>query len=150
MAFKDDIDKYTTKYNMMIDQVFQKSCEQISIDIADASPVSTGRLLGSWAPSKNSIGDYNFSGGRSAWNLYGIKSESIAAQNRTSAMANLTPRINNMTESLTKNDTYYFTNSTEYARQAEFDGWRVTSAYHMVSNSIQNWSVIVDLMAKNV
>jgi hypothetical protein len=144
--FSDQIKNSVNKYNFLITKIFQNSCYQISEDIATNSPVSTGTLLGQWSPNNNSINNYSFKGGPSAWDK-GEKNEAIAAANKITALSNLLPRITSITSNLSKKDTYYFTNDTEYIKQAEYDGWENTDAYHMRANAIQNWQLIVNSAA---
>lgn len=149
--FSEQIAESINKYNLLITKVFQDSCYLISGDIAMDSPVSTGTLLGKWSPSKNEASSNSYIGGMPAWQNVGAiywKDESIAAQNRVTALANLTPRIKEVTGSLSKNDTYHFTNNTEYIKQAEYDGWINTDAYHMRANAIQNWQLTVNSAAE--
>ena len=147
MAFNDDINKYITKYKVLVTNVFQRSCEQVSIDIAEGSPVSKGALLGSWTPSINGIQNDNYRGGQSAWN-HGKKNEGIASANREAALSNLIPRVDATTKSLSADDDYYFVNSTSYIKMAEYEGWEsqggTTGPYHMRTNAIQNWQEIVN------
>lgn len=143
MKFTDQIKKFTNKADLLTTQVYQKSCAQVSIDIAEGSPVSTGRLVGSWAPSNGSSGSYNFSGGRSAWS-HGNKNKGIADTNKAAAMSDLKPRIGQTTENLSKKDKYYFTNDVPYIQQAEHEGWAGTDSYHMRENAVLNWKLIVD------
>lgn len=140
--FSEQIQQSIQKYNLLVTKVFQDACYQISEDIAEDSPVSTGKLLGQWAPNKNNAKSYSYTGGQSAWK-FGWKDEGIAEINKGAAMSNLLPRIIAVTESLDKNDTYYLTNDTEYIMQAEYDGWERTPSYHMRANAIQNWKLIV-------
>jgi len=144
--FSDQIKDSVQKYNLLITKVFQDSCYIISEDIAEDSPVSTGKLLGQWSPSKNAIGSHSYSGGPSAWE-FGWKDEGKAEINKGAALSNLLPRIQATTESLSKDDTYYFANDTEYIMQAEYDGWERTPSYHMRANAIQNWQLIVNSTA---
>lgn len=145
--FSEQIAESINKYTLLITKVFQNSCYLISEDIAMDSPVSTGTLLGKWSPSKNEASSNSYTGGPSAWN-FGFKDEGIAGINRNSALSDLMPRIKDVTESLSKNDTYHFTNDTEYIKQAEYDGWDNTDAYHMRANAIQNWQLTVNSAAE--
>ena len=141
--FSDQIKDSVQKYNLLITKVFQDSCYQVSEDIAEDSPVSTGRLLGQWAPSKGAVSNHSYSGGPSAWQ-FGWKDEGVAEINKGAALSDLLPRIKATTKSLSKNDIYYFANDTEYIMQAEYDGWERTPSYHMRANAIQNWQLIVN------
>ena len=143
MSFNTEIKKHIAKYDALITNIFQRACEQISIDIAEGSPVSTGTLLGRWEPSVNGAGSNNYQGGPSAW-FYNGKDEGIANANRSEAMSDLLPRIAGTVKSLSKKDAYYFTNNTPYIKQAEYDGWNKTGPYHMRTNAIQNWQEIVN------
>lgn len=145
--FADKIKNYVTKYNLLVTKVYQNSCYEVSEDIAEGSPVSTGTLLGQWAPSKNAVGSNSYTGGPSAWK-FGWKDQGIAEINKGAALSDLLPRIDSVTDSLSKRDSYYFTNDTEYIKQAEYDGWEVTDAYHMRENAILNWQIIVNNAAK--
>lgn len=143
--FNEKIQNIFAKYNLLITKVYQNSCYQVSEDIAEGSPVSTGTLLGQWSPGNNSINSYSFGGGQSAWDANFVnKDEGIAAINKGAALSDLLPRIDSVTNSLSKKDTYYFTNDTEYIKQAEYDGWDKTDAYHMRENAILNWQLIVN------
>lgn len=122
--------------------IYQGACKQVSMDIAEGSPVSTGTLLGSWAPSSGTPSSHKYKGGPSAWGS-GDKDEGIAAQNRIAALADVSTRINATTETLSKQESYYFTNDVSYVQQAEHEGWPRTGAYHMRENAILNWNAIV-------
>jgi hypothetical protein len=141
--FSDQINESILKYNLLTTKVFQNACYQVSEDIAMDSPVSTGKLLGQWTPSKNAASSNSYAGGPSAWK-FGWKDEGVAEINKGAALSNLLPRIQSVTEGLGKQDTYYFTNDTEYIMQAEYDGWERTPSYHMRANAIQNWQLIVN------
>lgn len=143
MTFAEKIKNFATKVELSTANVFRKSCDQVSVDIAEGSPVSTGRLLGSWAPSAGSQGSYRFMGGLSAWKK-GKKDSGIEGQNRAAAMSDLMPRITSATESLSKKESYYFTNNTPYIKQAEYEGWPTGAApYNMIENAVLNWKLIV-------
>ncbi len=144
--FADQIKNSVDKYNLLITKIFRNSCYNVSQDIAIDSPVSTGKLLGQWAPARNSINSNSYSGGQTAWQN-GWKDEGIADINREIALSDLLPRIEYTTNNLSKKDTYYFTNDTPYIKQAEYDGWGNTGAYHMRANAIQNWQLIVNSAA---
>lgn len=143
MSFSDDIKKFIAKYEVLSTNVYRNSCRKVSMDIAEESPVSTGHLLGSWAPAINGASSFNFKGGKSAWSG-SKKDKGIEGANRMSAMASLEPRINFTTESLTKKDTYYFTNDVDYVRNAEYEGWLNTGPYRMREMAILNWKLIVN------
>jgi hypothetical protein len=150
MSFSEQVKNFAVKADLLTTQVFQNSCNQISVDIAEGSPVSTGRLLGSWSPSNGTLSSYKFAGGPSAWKNVGPifwKDDSIAAANQAAAMANLLPRIESTTKALSKKEAYYFTNDTPYIKNAEHEGWANTGAYHMRENAVLNWQLIVDSKA---
>ena len=140
--FSEQINDAITKTKVKSEFVFRESCRQVSFDIAEKTGVSTGKLLGKWSPSINSIDDHEYSGGKSAWS-HGKKNEAVASANRTAAEANLFPRIISTTQALSLRDKYYFTNSTEYAPIAEHEGWEKTEAFRMVYNTVQEWKWIV-------
>jgi hypothetical protein len=151
MSFKDDIDKFVAKTNMLIDNTYRQSCQMISEDIAEETPVSTGRLLGSWAPSANSISSYDYRGGMSAWSVDERgwkKDESIANANRAAALADVSGRISSVTAGLDRHKTYYFTNDVDYVKMAEHDGWAAqggsTGPYRMREKAVLNWQAIVN------
>jgi hypothetical protein len=151
MSFKDDIDKFVAKTNMLIDNTYRQSCKMVSEDIAEETPVSTGRLLGSWAPSADSMGSNSYSGGMSAWSVDEKgwkKDESIANANRAAAMADVMSRISSVTAGLNRKRPYYFTNDVDYVRMAEHDGWAAqggtTGPYRMREKAILNWQAIVN------
>lgn len=144
--FIKNINKFRHKVDRKTNRVFQHACSNVSYSIAEKSPVSTGRLLGQWNPSAGSRARHSFQGGPSAWRK-GQKNEAIASANRAKAMRDLSPRINSATESLDKQDNYYFTNHTDYARQAEYQGWQKTREYAMVTKASQEFRQMVDQLA---
>ena len=146
MNFADAIKEFAQKVETKTTNVYINSCYTISEDIAEESPVSTGRLLGQWAPNKNTAGSFFYSGGQSAWK-FGWKDDGIAEINKGAALASLLPRIAAVTNSLSKKEDYYFTNDTPYIQQAEHEGWQNTRAYHMRENAILNWQLIVNYEA---
>ena len=151
MTFTEQITSFVTKADSVTTNVYRGSCKQISLDIAEESPVSTGRLLGSWSPSNGTSSSHFFSGGRSAWVKKGNrwqKETSIAEQNKAMALTNLIPRIDSEINSLTKLNDYYFTNDTDYIANAEYEGWEHTGAYHMIENAVLNWQLIVNTIAR--
>lgn len=143
MKFSEQVRDFVQKTDMQTTMVYQRACKRISFDIATGTPVSTGRLLGSWSPNIGNSSSVYYAGGESAWNN-GVKDKSIATQNRSAAFNSLAPRITSTTESLSKSDIYYFTNDTPYVKQAEHDGWGRTGAYHMRENAVLNWNAIVN------
>lgn len=142
MSATDQIKKFAQKVERKTINIYQGACKQVSMDIAEGSPVSTGTLLGSWAPSSGTPSSHKYKGGPSAWGS-GDKDEGIAAQNRIAALADVSIRIKATTEILSKQESYYFTNDVSYIQQAEHDGWPKTEAYHMRENAILNWNAIV-------
>lgn len=147
MKFSEQVKNFNEKTDLLTNQVFKGSSKQVSMDIAEGSPVSTGALLGSWAPSNGSLSSYKFQGGESAWKKTAsgyVKNTGIAAQNRATAMADLKPRISSVTSGLKKSDLYYFTNDVSYIHNAEHEGWQGTKAYHMRENAVLNWQLIVN------
>lgn len=149
MSFADQVKKFVDKYDLVSNKVYRGSCQQVSVDIAEGTPVSTGRLLGSWSPSVNDINPNYYSGGKSAW-VNNKKVEGIADQNKAAAMSNLKPRINSTVAALTTKEKYYFTNSIPYVTNAEHEGWQRTDASHMRENAILNWQAIVNNEAAKV
>ena len=147
--FVDTIRNFRHKVERRTTEVYRKSCADISYRIADKTPCSTGRLLGSWSPSTPNRSRYNFEGGPSAWEK-GVKDEGVASTNRSRAMRDLGPRIDSVTASLIKANPYYFTNGVPYAHQAEYIGWEVTDAQFMVLRSRQEWQAIVNMFVKEV
>jgi hypothetical protein len=105
--------------------------------------VSTGRLLGQWAPSAGTSTKYTYTGGPSAWKG-GVKNKAVADTNKAQAMADLSPRIGAVTEILKKTEPYYFTNDTSYVKQAEHDGWEVQGPYNMREKGRQAFVGIVN------
>ena len=142
MSATDQIKKFAQKMERKTTNIYQGACKQVSMDIAEGSPVSTGTLLGSWAPSSGTPSSHNYKGGPSAWG-FGDKDEGVADQNRVAALADVSTRINATTETLSKQESYYFTNDVSYVQQAEHEGWPRTGAYHMRENAILNWNAIV-------
>ncbi len=147
--FTDAIRDFKEKVDRKTDKVFSRSCRTISYKIADKTPVSKGKLLGSWTPSLNTRQTDYFRGGPSAWHILG-KDERIEVENKAKAMSNIIPKIESKTVDLTKQDTYYFVNGVSYARQAEYEGWKLTGRYLMVTRSAQEWDLIVKEEAKLV
>jgi hypothetical protein len=111
--------------------------------IANETGVSTGRLLGQWAPSAGTSTKYTYTGGPSAWKG-GVKNKAVADTNKAQAMADLSPRIGAVTEILKKTEPYYFTNDTSYVKQAEHDGWEVQRPYNMREKGRQAFVGIVN------
>lgn len=151
--FATAVKNFQHKVVYRTNKVFQDSCRDVSLNIASKSPVSTGRLLGQWAPSAGSQTSHSFSGGPSAWK--GVaggyqKDEGTAAMNRGRAMGNLIPRIMSVTSALTTAQPYYFTNNTQYIQQAEHDGWRGTGPYHMIEQGKLGWKQTVLIAAARV
>lgn len=145
--FVSSIKKFSSKVEFLTTKVFQDSCKDISINIADGSPVSTGRLLGQWAPSVGSQSTYTFQGGPSAWRRVPggyQKNKGIAATNKSAAMTNLLPRIGSETAALTKTTPFYFTNDTSYIQNAEHEGWGGTGPYHMIEQGVLGWEQVVN------
>ena len=148
--FVSAINKFQQKAEVLTTSVFRESCRDISVNIATKSPVSTGRLLGQWAPSAGTQSSYSFQGGASAWRRVPggyQKDEGIAAINRGAAMGNLMPRISSAVASLNKQSAYYFTNNTPYIQNAEHEGWRGTGPYHMIETSVLGWKQTVGEVA---
>ena len=147
MSFSEQIKDFEQKYNAKVTSVFRGACGQVSVDIAEGSPVSTGTLLGKWEPSVNSPSSNTYQGGMTAW-LFNKKDKGIANANRAQAMSNLLPRISEGVNGLSKNDTYYFTNDTHYIMMAEYEGWAAQGGnagpYHMRENAVLNWQEIVN------
>jgi hypothetical protein len=153
MTFTSQIQDFAKKVDTLTTKAYQGSCYQVSYDIAEGSPVSTGRLLGSWSPAKGNMSPYHFKGGESAWVKSGrgwVKDSSIADQNRASAMSDLNGRISGTVSDLSKKEAYYFTNDTPYIKNAEHEGWQNTGAYHMRENALLNWQNIVDSVVKGL
>jgi hypothetical protein len=148
---KNILKKLIEEYDRQVTNVYRKSCRAISMEIAERSPVKTGRLLGSWAPSVNRMKSHYFPGNPEEGDMFEPAFTSWARNqaNRSKAMENLTPRIDSATNSMKKSSTYYFTNNTPYIRQAEYDGWIRTGPYRMVATSIINWKDIVNTAATN-
>ena len=150
MSFKNDIDNFVNKTNKRITDVYRKSCEMISTDIAENTPVSTGKLLGSWSPSINTVRSYDYEGGLSAWVVgpKGFKKEeSIASANKLAAFTDVASRTRSITQTLNKHDTYYFTNNVSYVKNAEHKGWTKTGPSRMRENAILNWQETVNKAA---
>ena len=151
--FVSAINKFQQKAEVLTTRVFQESCKDISINIATKSPVSTGTLLGQWAPSAGTQSTYSFQGGASAWRRVPggyQKDEGIAMVNRGAAMGNLMPRIFTAVNALNKQSAYYFTNNTHYIQNAEHEGWQGTGPYHMIETSVLGWKQTVDEVAVRV
>lgn len=151
--FVSSIKKFSNKVEFLTTKVFQESCQDISINIADGSPVSTGKLLGQWAPGVGSQSSYVFQGGQSAWEKVPggyQKNEGIAATNKNAAMANLLPRVKSETAALAKTTPYYFTNNTPYIQNAEHEGWGGTDPYHMIEQGVLAWEQIVNNIVARV
>lgn len=142
MTASDQIKKFIQKVERQTTNIYQGACAQVSMDIAEGSPVSTGALLGSWAPSNGTSSSHSYAGGPSAWGA-GDKDEGIEAQNKVIALADVSARIESTTGTLSKQEPYYFTNDVSYIQQAEHTGWPRTDAYHMRENAILNWNAIV-------
>lgn len=142
MTASDQIKKFIQKVEKKTTNVYQGACKQVSIDIAEGSPVSTGALLGSWAPSVGTSSSHKYKGGPSAWGSGG-KDDGVADQNKATALADVSSRIKSTTTTLSKQEPYYFTNDVSYIQQAEHNGWPRTDAYHMRENAILNWNAIV-------
>jgi hypothetical protein len=143
MEFDKAIANFRKKVDLKTTQVFQRACNQVSMKIADETGVSTGRLLGQWAPSASTSSKYSYTGGPSAWQG-GVKDEGVADSNKNRAMADLSPRINAITSVLKKTEPYYFTNDTSYVKQAEHDGWEVQGPYNMREKGRQAFVGIVN------
>lgn len=147
MSCSAQIKNFVQKVERKTTNIYQRACNQVSLDIAEGSPVSTGTLLGSWAPSNGTPSSHNYVGGQSAWQFgkknKGKKNKGIADQNKAAALANVSARIKSTTETLSKQEPYYFTNDVSYIQQAEHEGWSRTEAYHMRENAILNWNAIV-------
>lgn len=148
---KNILRKLIEEYDRQVTNVYRKSCRAISIEIAERSPVKTGRLLGSWAPSVNRMKSHHFKGNPEEGDMFEMAYKGYARRqaNRSQAMENLTPRIDSTVNSMKKSGVYYFTNNTPYIRQAEFEGWKRTGPYRMVATSIVNWKDIVNTAAIN-
>jgi hypothetical protein len=143
MEFDKAIANFRKKVDLKTTQVFQRACNQVSMKIADETGVSTGRLLGQWAPSAGTSTKYTYTGGPSAWKG-GVKNKAVADTNKAQAMADLSPRIGAVTEILKKTEPYYFTNDTSYVKQAEHDGWEVQRPYNMREKGRQAFVGIVN------
>ena len=153
MQFSDQIKAFREKVDVRTNQVYQRSCRGVSYQIAGGTPVSTGRLLGQWSPGAGTRTQHDYQGGKSAWQKVGgswEKDEAIAAANQGQAMASLTPRIESATAMLDKEEPYYFTNHTPYARQAEYEGWRHRDGYFMVLEAVHRWHMIVNEVARRL
>ena len=140
--FAAQVKSFAVKAMHRSDRVFQESSRSISYAIAEKSPVSTGRFLGSWSPSINTMTTHTFVGGPSAWGLGG-KNEGIASANRSRAMSHLSSKIEATAPRLTISDTYYFANSTPYSQNVEYTGWQNTGPYSPRTQAVNNWSIIV-------
>ena len=126
MSFVGQFKTWTKKVKKEADNAFQNICRDVSHEIAEKTPCSTGKLIGQWSPSKNTETRHDYEGGQSAWIKTAtgwVKDPAIARQNRQAAMANLEPRIEGSVSQLEMGDTYYFTNHTEYSLIAEYEGW---------------------------
>jgi hypothetical protein len=143
MEFDKAIANFRKKVDLKTTQVFQRACNQVSMKIANETGVSTGRLLGQWAPSAGTSTKYTYTGGPSAWKG-GVKNKAVADTNKAQAMADLSPRIGAVTEILKKTEPYYFTNDTSYVKQAEHDGWEVQRPYNMREKGRQAFVGIVN------
>jgi hypothetical protein len=150
MSFLQDVNKWLTKVKVRYDQSFQNICYDFSTTVAERSPVSSGHLLGSYAPSKGTPSTYYYPGGESAWKVGAggwFKDEAIASANRRQAMANLEPRIKATTESLEGGDTFILSNNVEYFQVAEFEGWvpygGKQAPYRMINRTVDDFEVIV-------
>lgn len=152
MTFVAQFTKWTKKVKQDADDAFQNICRQTSNEIAEKTPVSTGRLLGQWSPGKNVETKNYYPGGLSAWrkvaNGKTIKDSAIEQQNRQAAMANLEPRIEGAVSQLEMGDTYYFSNHTEYSLIAEYEGWNQyggkTGPYRMVGETFAGIRAIIE------
>ena len=148
MSFASQVKGFVEKADTLTTKAFQGSCYQVSYDIAEESPVSTGQLLGSWAPALNEMGAYHFEPRESAWiDTPGgdvIKVTEIEIANRAAAMQNMTSRLGAVTLALSKKDRFYLTNNTPYIMQAEHAGWEEVDAYHMREKALINWQQIVN------
>lgn len=148
MSFASQVKGFVEKADTLTTKAFQGSCYQVSYDIGEESPVSTGQLLGSWAPSANAPGNYHFAPREAAWldSPGGAveKVSDIESSNRATAMQNMTDRLKAVTSELTKKDSFYLTNNVSYIMKAEHTGWRATDAYHMREKALINWQQIVN------
>jgi len=144
MKFSEQVNSFVVKTELKASTVMRNSCRKVSNKIAEGTPVSKGVLLGSWSPGINGVNNYSFKGGPSAWNHdLTVKDRAIEEANRSAALSDLLPRINNTTDSLSWKDTYYFTNNTPWAKQAEHEGWPKTGPYGMREQAILQWNTIV-------
>ena len=144
MKFSEQISAFVAKTETKASIIFKNSCNRVSKEIVYGTPVSTGRLMGSWSPGINGPKSYSFKGGPSAWNNNLTEKDSaIEAANTAAALSDVEPRIEDTTANLSWKDTYYFTNSTPWAKQAEHEGWLKTGPYNMRENAILQWNSIV-------
>ena len=152
MSFLQDVNKWLVKVHQRYNRAFQNTARDVSMSIAEKSPVSSGKLLGRWEPAKNGPQTNNYEGaGPDAW-FHGPsgweKNEAIAQANRKQAMADLVPRIETTVQALEDGDTYYFSNDANrdgypYVLNAEFHGWRKIGPYRMVGQTEQAFQQIV-------
>jgi len=149
MTFASQIQAFAKKCDSLTTKVYQGSCHQISEDIIEESPVSTGSLIGTWTPGIGSAESDFFKGGESAW-VKGVKDEGIASANRGPAMAYAGSKLATKIPMLSKKDEYHFTNNVPYIEQAEHTGWDNTDAYHMREKALVNWQLIVDTVANRL
>lgn len=144
MKFSEQVKAFAAKTELKASTVMRNCCRKVSNKIAEGTPVSKGVLLGSWSPGINAVNNYSFKGGPSAWNHdLTVKDAATEESNRSAALSDLQPRINNTTDSLSWRDIYYFTNNTPWAKQAEHEGWLKTGPYGMREQGILEWNSIV-------
>lgn len=147
MGFASDIYKWINKVERRADITMRGTAYNLSQTLFDNTPVSTGKLLGSWTPGINSTNTNEYSGGPSAWhkNATGnfVKDDTIAAANRAKAMNHLEPIVSAITSMLEYDDNYILANSVSYGPQAEHEGWKHTGPYFMVENTAATFRMLV-------
>lgn len=123
MAKFSSFDAWQKSLESRLMKAVKPSLVELGDFVMDETPEDTTRLVSNYKTSLNTpdySSNYNLmDGGSSAYN-------------------DLTTTVNNMEIE----DSLYFTNSIDYAINAEEDGWLFTPAYGMVRMGIDNWQNI--------
>ena len=148
VSFLKEVQQWLDKVEDRCDETMRQTAKEVSQRVVDRTGVSSGRLLGSWTPSIGTPATHTYEGGPSAWIKTGegwAKDEGVAAANKAKAKAHVEPMIRAVTESLEFSNTYYLSNNTPYAEQAENQGWSRVGPYMMMATTAAEFDLIVAL-----
>lgn len=142
MIFSKAVKDWAEKVKRRADYVYSQTAQDVAESVIDKTPVSTGRLAGSWSTDGS-----QYIGGESAWKG-GVKNDAIAARNKAAATDYATSRVKLITSFLKYADEFSLINTVPYAPQAEYIGWDKTDAALMMDRTVQEFPQIVSINTK--